>query len=262
MEAVAASKMKKAQETASTGQSYERLMHEMTEHVMRFSSVTDHPLLNERPHNDTLPKLTILIASDRGLCGSLPANVFRLAEREIPEEGLVIAMGRKAVAYAIRTSWVLIGSVERLGDRPTFADTLPASSLALREYEAGHVRTIQVVYPKFVNTLIQRSVCDQVLPFTKLELTPGEAILRPQYIFEPGGRQILDELIPAYVRLTIYQAVLSMKAAEHSARMVAMKHASENAEDVQKNLVLQYNQNRQQQITTEIADIVTAGLAI
>ena len=262
MEAVAASKMKKAQDVARAGTSYERLMAEMAGHVLRFSPGVDHPLLRKRSGEVDDLVLTILLTPDRGLCGSLNSNVLRLAEQIIPANGLVITVGRKATAHAVKTSWTLVGSVERIGDKPTFADTLPASSLALSEYETGTVNKIQMIYSKFVNTLRQEPVIEQILPFTKLTLTAGEAILRPTYIFEPAGRAILDELLPAYVRLAVYQAVLSMKAAEHSARMVAMKQASENAQDVQKHLILQYNQNRQRQITAEIADIVTATLAI
>lgn len=263
MEAVAASKMKKAQDVAQAGSSYDRLMREMAEHILRFTSGVDHPLLR-RPRGRGLDDvvLTMLVTPDRGLCGSLNTNVLRLAEQVIPRAGMVVTLGRKATAHAAKTSWILVGSVENLGDTPTFADTLPASSLALTEYETGNVNKIQMIYPKFVNTLTQQPVLEQILPFTKLELTLGESILRPTYIFEPTGRAILDELLPAYIRLTVYQAVLSMKAAEHSARMVAMKQASENAQDVRKHLILQYNQDRQRQITSEIADIVIAGLAI
>lgn len=264
MEAVAASRMKRAQDVASAGQSYERLMREMAEHVLRFARsahAIDHPLLRASD-GETGNVLTVLMTPDRGLCGSLTTNVLRLAEQVILPEGQVITIGRKATGYATKTSWMLVGSVERLGDAPTFADTLPASSVALEEYEAGRVGTIQMVYPKFINTLTQQPTVEQVLPFADLALTEGEMLLRPSYIFEPSGRAILDELLPAYVRLTIYQAVLSMKAAEHSARMVAMKQASENAQDVKSHLMLEYNQSRQRQITTEIADIVTAGMAM
>lgn len=262
MEAVAASKMKRAQDVAHAGKSYERLMAEMAGHVLRFSPGVDHPLLRRRTGEFADFVLSMLMTPDRGLCGSLNSNVLRLAEQVIPANGLVITVGRKATAYAVKTSWTLVGSVEKIGDKPTFDDTLPASSLALSEYEAGNVNKIQMIYAKFVNTLTQEPVVEQILPFTKIELTAGEAILRPTYIFEPAGRAILDELLPAYVRLAVYQAVLSMKAAEHSARMVAMKQASENAQDVRKHLILQYNRDRQRQITAEIADIVTAGLAI
>lgn len=262
MEAVAASKMKKAQDVARAGLSYERLMAEIAEHLLRYTSGANHPLLMRRGEHVSDAVLTILITPDRGLCGSLSSNVLRLAEHVIPRDGMVITMGRKATVHAVKTSWALIGSVEKLGDKPLFTDTLSASSLALAEYGAENADNIQMIYPKFINTLTQQPTLEQILPFTKLELTAGETILRPTYIFEPSGRAILDELLPAYVRLTVYQAVLSMKAAEHSARMVAMKEASENAQDVKKHLILQYNQDRQRQITAEIADIVTAGMAL
>lgn len=262
MESVAASKMKKAQDVAAAGRSYERLMREMAEHLLRFASGADHPLLASRGQGLTGSMITVLITPDRGLCGSLTSNVLRLAEQMIQRNGAVITMGQKATVHAAKTSWVLIGSVEKLGDKPLFADTLPASSLALEEFTAGNADGIQMIYPKFITTLTQQPTLEHILPLGKLALTAGETILRPTYIFEPTGRAILDELLPAYVRLTLYQAVLSMKASEYSARMVAMKQASENAQDVRKHLILQFNQDRQRQITAEIADIVTAGLAI
>lgn len=263
MGAVAASKMKKSQEAAVVGVSYENLMKKMVVSILKFASVVDHPMLKTSPEDLLLPKLVVLIAPDRGLCGSLPTAVMRLAEKNISPDSKVIAVGKKSVVYAKKTEWEVLASFESLGDRPSLADTTPISMVILEEYRKRRVGSLQIIYPKFVNTLTQETTLSQILPLSQLSAVTAEVpILQPVYIFEPGPISLLNELLPAYVRLSIYQAILSAKAAEQSARMMAMKNASDNALEVKNLLLLSYNQSRQKLITAEIADSVTALLAI
>lgn len=264
MEAVAASKMRKAQDISRAGHGYETSMRAMVEHVLRYAPPSgQHPFFRgEADETDALSTLTILLSPDRGLCGSLNSGLFRMAEKAIAQHSPVVTVGKKAYGYAQKTSWKVIGSIEKLGDKPQFEQTLPASSIAIQEFTSRNVSKIQLMYPKFINTLSQQTVLEVVLPLSHVVLSQGEAILRPLYIFEPSGSTLLTELLPAYVRLSVFQAVLSMKAAEHSARMVAMKSASENADAVREQLALQHNKNRQKTITAEISDIVTATMAM
>jgi len=265
MEAVAASKMKKAQDVAIAGISYEALMKKMVSNILKFSSIVDHPLISMTADRDLLPSLIILISPDRGLCGSLPAGIFRKAETEIREESnpdKVIAVGKKAVIYARRTGWNVLASFDSLGDKPTLSDTAGIGAIAIEEYEQNRVGRIRLLYPKFISTLNQETVVEDILPVKLTSEIPEIPILQPKYIFEPTPEDLLSELLPAYVRLSIYQAVLSAKAAEQSARMIAMKNASDNAREIRGLLQLSYNQSRQKAITAEIADIVTASMGV
>jgi len=265
MEAVAASKMKKAQDVAMSGVSYEDLMKKMVANIIKFSSIIDHPLISVSADRDLLPDLIILISPDRGLCGSLPTITFRLAEKEIAgnsNQNEIIVVGKKAVAYARKTNWNVLASFDSLGDKPTIADTSAISTIAIEEYEKKRIGKIRLLYPKFISTLNQEAVIENILPIQPANEVDDLHILQPKYIFEPTPEDLLSELLPAYVRISIYQAVLSGKAAEQSARMIAMKNASDNAREVKGLLQLSYNQTRQKAITAEIADIVTASMAV
>jgi F-type H+-transporting ATPase subunit gamma len=265
MEAVAASKMKKAQDVATAGISYEALMKKMVSNILKFSSIVDHPLISMTVDRDLLSSLIILISPDRGLCGSLPAGIFRKAEAEIREGSnpdKVIVVGKKAVVYARRTGWNVLASFDSLGDKPTLSELSGIGAIAIEEYEQNRVGRIRLVYPKFISTLNQEVVVEDILPVKLTSEIPEIPILQPKYIFEPTPEDLLSELLPAYVRLSIYQAVLSAKAAEQSARMIAMKNASDNAREIRGLLQLSYNQSRQKAITAEIADIVTASMGV
>lgn len=265
MEAVAASKMKKAQDVALAGVSYEALMKKMVSNIIRLSGIVDHPLISVAADRELLPSLIILISPDRGLCGSLPAGTFRKAETEIrgkPNQDKVIVVGKKAVVYARRTNWNVLASFDSLGDKPALSELSAIGAIAIEEYEQNRVGRIRLVYPKFISTLNQEAVVEDILPVKLTSEMPDVRILQPKYIFEPNPTDLLSGLLPAYVRLSIYQAVLSAKAAEQSARMMAMKNASDNAREIGGLLQLSYNQSRQKAITAEIADIVTASMAV
>lgn len=263
MEAVAASKMKKAQLAAAGGQPYQEVLRMIVSQLRRQAGETiPHPLLVSTDEQKTKPGLYLLISSDKGLCGPLNSNLFRLAERTIPHGASVVAVGKKAVHYAERTDWNILGIIPTLGDRPSYIDTKSASIIALDEFLSRRVCTVTVIYQRFYNTLIQRPATDTLLPIQLKTLEQEMKLFNLAYTFEPERESLLEDLLPYYVHMSLYQSVLSAKAAEQSARMIAMKNASENAGEVRKNLLLMYNQERQKVITSEISDVVTASLAL
>lgn len=264
MESVAASKMKKAQLLASGGQPYQEVLRSIATQLRRSVGGSDHvhPLLTSTQEQAVMPSLYILVSSDKGLCGALNSNLFREAERTIPSGAPVIAIGKKAVHYCQQTDWEMLGVIGTLGDRPAYTDTKPASVIALQEFLSRRVSSVTLIYQKFHNTLIQRPSVDVLLPIRVENLEEQMRVFNLSYTFEPGRDELLEDLLPYYVHMSLYQSVLSAKAAEQSARMIAMKNASENADEVGESLQLLYNQERQKLITSEISDVVTAGLAL
>lgn len=263
MEAVAASKMKKAQAIASGGQPYQEMLRIIAGQLGRQAGDDfGHPLLMQTKEQKLAPRLFVLIAGDKGLCGGLNSNLFRLAEKVIPPGGAVIAIGKKAVRYCEKTDWEMVGAIEPAGDKPAYAQTKPASMIAMEEFLGRRVSEVALLYQKFHSTLVQRPTEDTFLPVQLKTLEEEMRMFNLNYTFRPRREEILSDLLPYYVHMALYQAVLSAKAAEQSARMIAMKAASDNAEDVRVNLQLLYNQKRQQMITSEIADVVTAGMAL
>ncbi|KKT66598.1 MAG: ATP synthase gamma chain [Candidatus Woesebacteria bacterium GW2011_GWA2_44_33] len=263
MEAVAASKMKKAQAIAAGGQPYQEMLGMVAGQLRRQAGGDfGHPLLIQTESQAAKPKLHILISSDKGLCGGLNSNLFRLAERAIPASGPVIAVGRKAVDYCHKTNWEMVGANPEIGDKPDYSQTKPSSAIAMEEFLARRVSSVVLIYQKFHNTLTQRPTADTLLPVQLKTVEEEMKMFNLNYIFKPGRQELLADLLPYYVHMSLYQAVVSAKAAEQSARMIAMKTASDNAEDVRGNLQLLYNQKRQEMITAEISDVVTAGMAL
>lgn len=263
MEAVAASKMKKAQAIAGGGAPYQEMLRIIVGQLGRQAGDDfGHPLLLSTPRQKTAPRLYVLIAGDKGLCGGLNSNLFRLAERAIPPGGPVIAIGKKAVEYCQKTDWEMVGAISPVGDKPTYLQTKPASMVAMEEFLGRRVSRVVLLYQKFHSTLTQRPTEDAFLPVQLKTLEEEMRMFNLNYTFRPRREELLDDLLPYYVHMSMYQAVLSAKAAEQSARMVAMKTASDNAEDVRVNLRLLYNQKRQQMITAEISDVVTASMAL
>ncbi len=261
MESVAASKMRRAQESARSGEAYQLMLKRITENLRKFIDKESHALLTP-PAKAEFGTLTIIISSDRGLCGPLNSNLFRLLEKELPDGAAVVTVGKKIAEYARKTNWRLVAAIESLGDFPDYEQVAAAGEIAIGEFLSGKTGAVLVAYQQFVNTLFQRPVIEQLLPFAIDELGIPEEVAPPKYIFEPSQEKILGELLPYSVKLSVYQSVLSAKAAEQSARMLAMKNASDNAMEVKKSLRLVYNKERQKKITSEIADVVTAGMAI
>jgi F-type H+-transporting ATPase subunit gamma len=257
MQFVAASKLRRAQESVLAARPYSDTIDEVLADLAAVLGAEDHPLLREQSPGK---RLIIVLTTDRPLAGPLNANVVRFTARLITDtqgELAVVTVGRKG-RDALRRSRVPIEAhFNNYGDRPTFADVLPLARLVTDGFLAGEFGQIDLVYSRFVSTLTQRPESDQLLPITAAEDTEG--IPGNQFIFEPGAGAVLERLLPRYVATRIYQAVLESKASEESSRMVAMKNATENAESLIDDLTLAYNKVRQANITREMIEIATGA---
>ncbi len=259
MQFVAASKLKRAQDSTLAARPYSEKIDEVLADLATVLGEEDHPLFAAREGGT---RLIVLITSDRGLAGSLNTNVIRFASRVITEhsgELALVTVGRKGRDAMRRARVPLEGHFAGFGDRPSFADVLPLARLVTEDFITGTYSRIDIVYAKFVTTLTQRPQLDELLPIHPAEDTAG--IPGSQFIFEPGPGTVLDQLLPRYVATRLYQAVLEAKASEESSRMVAMKNATENAEDLIEDLTLAYNKVRQTNITREMIEIATGARA-
>jgi F-type H+-transporting ATPase subunit gamma len=218
------------------------------------------PLLEQR---DVKRTALILITPDRGLSGSLNTNILRRATQYIRSEApgrnpLVIAVGKKGRDFAARTGQELVAEFIQLGDKPSLNDIRPIAQVAIQEFLEGRVDAVHIVYPQFVNTLTQTPEVLQLLPIVKPEGAPDRA---DDYIFEPDANEVLNQLLPRYVEVNLYQAVLENVASFYSAQMVAMRNATDNAKELTDDLSLAYNKARQAQITNEVAEIAAGANA-
>jgi F-type H+-transporting ATPase subunit gamma len=217
----------------------------------------DHPLLAERVAGK---RLIVLITTDRGLAGPLNTNLVRFAAREIteyPGDLAVVTVGRKGRDAMRRARVPLEAHFAGFGDRPTFADVIPLARLVSDGFLAEDFGRIDIIYSRFVSTLVQRPVVERLLPVEPAEDTEG--IPGNQFIFEPNPSEVLQQLLPRYVAVRLFQAALESKASEESSRMVAMKNATENAEELIDDLTLSYNKVRQSNITREMIEIATGA---
>ncbi|OGO57157.1 MAG: ATP synthase F1 subunit gamma [Chloroflexi bacterium RBG_16_72_14] len=262
MQFVAASKLRRAQETTLASRPYRETLDEVIADLAAVLSGDDHPLLAERDFTQAHSRLIILITSDRGLAGALNTNTIRHAAREItehPGDLKVVAVGRKGRDAMRRARVPIAAYFEGFGDRPTFADTLPIARLVSDDFVAGTYDRVDIVYSKFVSTLVQRPVVDQLLPVVPSADTAG--IPGNQFLFEPNPGMFLRSLLPRYVATRLYQAVLESTASFFSSQMVAMKNATENAEELIEDLTLSYNKVRQANITREMVEIASGARA-
>ncbi|MEW6226189.1 MAG: ATP synthase F1 subunit gamma [Chloroflexota bacterium] len=262
MQFVAASKLRRAQETTLASRPYRETLDEVIADLAAVLSGEDHPLLAERDFGQAHNRLIILITSDRGLAGALNTNTIRHAAREItehPGDLKVAAVGRKGRDAMRRARVPIAAYFEGFGDRPTFADTLPIARLVSDDFVAGTYDRVDIVYSKFVSTLVQRPVVDQLLPVVPSADTAG--IPGNQFLFEPNPGMFLRSLLPRYVATRLYQAVLESTASFFSSQMVAMKNATENAEELIEDLTLSYNKVRQANITREMVEIASGARA-
>jgi F-type H+-transporting ATPase subunit gamma len=259
MQFVAASKLRRAQESTLSSRPYSDKIDEVLADLAAVLGSEDHPLLAEREGGK---RLIVLITTDRGLAGPLNTNTIRFAAREITQHQgdlSVVTVGRKGRDAMRRSRVPLEAHFAGFGDRPTFADVLPLARLVSDSFLDGSVNTVDVVYSRFVSTLVQRAAVDRLLPVEPSEDTEG--IPGGQFIFEPSAAEVLTQLLPRYVATRLFQAVLESKASEESSRMVAMKNATENAEDLIGDLTLSYNKVRQANITREMIEIATGAQA-
>jgi F-type H+-transporting ATPase subunit gamma len=259
MQFVAASKLRRAQEATLASRPYSDKIDEVLADLAAVLGGEDHPLLAEREGGK---RLIVLITTDRGLAGPLNTNTIRFAAREITQHQgdlSVVTVGRKGRDAMRRARVPLEAHFAGFGDRPSFADVIPLARLVSDGFLDGSIGTVDIIYTRFVSTLVQRPASDRLLPVEPSEDTEG--IPGGQFIFEPNPAAVLTQLLPRYVATRLFQAVLESKASEESSRMVAMKNATENAEDLISDLTLSYNKVRQANITREMIEIATGAQA-
>ena len=259
MQFVAASKLKRAQDATLASRPYSDKLDEVLADLAAVLGAEDHPLLAQREDGK---RLIVLITTDRGLAGPLNTNTIRFAAKEItshPGDLALVTVGRKGRDAMRRTGIPMEAHFQGFGDRPTFADVLPLARLITDDFLAGTYARIDVIYNRFVSTLVQRPEMIQLLPIRASEDTEG--IPGNQFIFEPSPAKVLERLVPRYVATRLFQAVLEGKASEESSRMVAMKNATENADDLVEDLTLSYNKVRQANITREMIEIASGANA-
>jgi F-type H+-transporting ATPase subunit gamma len=264
MEMVAASKMRRAQERMRAARPYADKIRNVAAHISHANPEYRHPFLVAR---DTVKKVgAILITTDKGLCGGLNTNVQRLALARIKEwesEGEqfeVCCIGNKGLGFMQRMGAHIVSQATQLGDRPQMEKLIGAIKVMLDGYIQDRFDQLMIFSTRFINTMKQEPVMEQLLPLA------GERLGSPEgtwdYIYEPEAKGVLDQVLTRYIETVIYQAVAENMASEQSARMVAMKAASDNAADVIDELTLIYNKNRQAAITKEISEIVGGAAAV
>jgi F-type H+-transporting ATPase subunit gamma len=260
MQMVAASKMRKAQQAALAGRPFVQLLYriqrEATTRIGKFS----HPLLQVR---EVRKRAVILVGADKGLCGALNTNLYRVAARFDTQSTVFIAAGRKAAQFLARTRRQLVAEFP-YGDTPRYPEAQAIAAFASDLFLKGEVDQVLIVATRFVNTLTLQPLCLEYLPVGEIKglKVPGVELLEEELaadttetLFEPSPEAILGFLLPHYLNIYIYQVLLNAKASEQSARMVSMKNATESAEDLIKDLTLAYNKLRQGNITQELLEI-------
>jgi F-type H+-transporting ATPase subunit gamma len=268
MQMVAASKMRKAQAAAIAGRPYQEMLTRVLAAVKGRVEPGSHQLLAVRPVKQ---ELILIFSTDKGLCGPLNANLFRELSEVDRDKSEYAVSGRKAVQFITRARRKLTADFA-LKDTIQFSEIRPIARFVSDKFISGEVDQVRVLYPKFVNTLVQESVLRTLLPIPVEELgiagpqAAGPQAAGPQaageYLFEPDEHSVLDAILPHYVAFQLFQMALNARASEHSARMVAMKNATDNAKELIKDLTLEYNKVRQANITTELLEITTAQLAV
>jgi F-type H+-transporting ATPase subunit gamma len=262
MQFVAASKLRRAQESTLAARPYREKLDEVIADLAGVLGNDEHPLLAGRDLHAEHNRLIVIMTSDRGLAGALNTNTVRFVAREItehPGDLKVVPVGRKGRDAMRRARVPIAAYFEGFGERPTFADTLPIARLVADDFVAGVYDRVDVIYPRFVSTLVQRPVMEQLLPIVPAEDIDG--IPGNQFLFEPNPGAFLEALLPRYVATRLYAAVLETTASFFSSQMVAMKNATENAEELIDDLTLSYNKVRQANITREMVEIASGAQA-
>jgi F-type H+-transporting ATPase subunit gamma len=269
MEMVAASKMRRAQERMRAARPYGDKVRNIAAHMSQANPEYRHPFLIKRDQVKTAG--VILITTDKGLCGGLNTNVLRLATNKLKEleaAGAKIeatAIGNKGFGFLNRIGAKVVSHAIQIGDKPHLDKLIGPVKVQLDAYAEGRVDVVYLAYTRFINTMKQEPVIEQLLPLTSDKFDQSDAEKQAygwDYIYEPDAKSVVDELLVRYVEAIVYQAVTENMSSEQSARMVAMKSASDNAKKVIDDLQLTYNKARQAAITKELSEIVGGAAAV
>jgi len=260
MEMIATAKLRRTQQQALAGRPYSQKIRQVIADLAIEPRVKGGipPLLQKR---DVKKIYLVHLTTDRGLCGGLNTNLNRMvAKFVLDQKGPVhlITVGKKGRSFARNSGLNIYAEFMGLGDRATLRDTLPISQIVVEDYSKGDVDLVYLAYPDFVSTMLQKPTIDVLLPVEPAKLPSGQI---GEYIYEPNASAVLNELLPRFVEMQVYHAVLELIASEQSARMVAMRNASEAAQDMIESLTLTLNKARQESITKEISEI-TGGAEI
>ena len=262
MSLIAASKMRRAQNSVLEGRPYSVKIQEVIAHLAAQpmdDESSAQPLLAVRPVEKTT---VLMISPDRGLCGGLHSNLNRrvgqfILNQEVPIQA--IAVGRKGRDFMARTNQDLKATFTDLGETPLLVDTHAISHMVIDSYCDGEADEVYLAYTQYVSTMVQEPVIEKLLPITPAELTASESV---GYIYEPGNLAVLQNLLPRFVEMQIYHAILEAIASEQSARMVAMRAATDNASELAGDLTLTMNKLRQESITNELLDLIGGQIAL
>lgn len=266
MEMVAASKMRKAQDRMRAARPYSEKIRTITANLSQANPEYTHPFMVQQ--NQAKKVGLVVVTTDKGLCGGLNTNVLRLVTTKMRElEGMgfsleAVAVGNKGLGFLNRVGAKVVSHAVQLGDTPHLEKLIGPVKVLLDAYQEGKLDAIYLGYTKFVNTMKQEPVLEQLLPLTADKMAADKSSHAWDYLYEPDAATVIDELLVRYVEAIIYQAVAENMASEQSARMVAMKSASDNAGNVIGELKLVYNKTRQAAITKELSEIVAGAAAV
>lgn len=268
MEMVAASKMRKAQERMRSARPYSEKIRNITANLATANPEYTHPFMAKAKGEQAKAVGFIVVTTDKGLCGGMNTNVLRQVtqkSRELESAGnkmQAVAIGNKGLGFLNRIGMPIASSVTAIGDTPHLDKLIGPVKVMLDAYQDGKLDAVYLCYTKFINTMKQEPVVEQLLPLPAKQLEADKGSHGWDYIYEPEAATVIDELLVRYVEALIYQAVAENIASEQSARMVAMKAASDNAGNVIGELKLVYNKTRQAAITKELSEIVSGAAAI
>ncbi|MCW1921935.1 ATP synthase F1 subunit gamma [Luteolibacter arcticus] len=275
MQLVAAAKMKKAQDQALAGRDYADLLNQVLVNLKENVGEEAHPLLQAKEGGK---ELILIISTDKGLCGALNTNLGKKIRAEISKDADIVTVGRKLRNQFAKAGRNMIADFE-VRDPVPFAEARPIAKFLTKAFLEGGYSKVSVAFSNYVNVMRQEPVIVQLLPISTADLgekqdyegmgkdvnvkeTDHAAALSKDYLFEPSGKAVLDTLLPLYINFQVYQMLVESRASEHSARMVAMKGATDNAKKFIKELTLEYNKLRQAAITAELLEITTAMRAM
>jgi len=265
MEMVAASKMRKAQDRMRAARPYSDKVRNIAVNLGKANPEYTHVFMQE---HDAKSAGFIVVTTDKGLCGGMNTNVLRAVTAKLRElqaagvEAQTVAIGNKGLGFLNRIGAKVVSHVTQLGDTPHLDKLIGPVKVLLDQYAEGKLNAVYLCYTKFINTMKQESVVEQLLPLTSDKMQADEGHHAWDYIYEPDAKTVIDELLLRYVEALVYQAVAENMASEQSARMVAMKAATDNAGNVIAELKLVYNKTRQAAITKELSEIVAGAAAV